>query len=143
MIIRIVLIVFTAAVAWISHVANTGGKNLILDIVEGIPNGDKIGHFFVMGILAYLVNMLLECKRFKLGPLYILKGSLIVGICVLLEELTHIFTRTRTFSYYDLLSDFLGILAFSILAVKTYPFISSMLKTTRQERPPNYDPHVS
>ena len=92
------------------------------------PHGDKLGHFFVMGTFAYLVNLLLACKTFKLGRFRVLNGSVMVLVCVVLEEMTHMFIRTRTFSYLDLLSDFLGIVAFSILAVKTYPYIASLLK---------------
>ncbi len=140
MIIRVVLIGFTASLAWLNHVANTGGHNFILDLINDVPNGDKIGHFFAMGAFAFLVNLLLECKSFELGKLKILKGSAIVGVCVVLEELTHIYIKTRTFSYMDLLSDFLGIVAFSILAVKVFPLISGILEGNRQKRPSGYDP---
>ena len=142
MIIRIVLIGFTAFLAWLIHVANTGGHNILLDFANDIPNGDKIGHFFLMGILAYLVNLLLECKSFKIGGLSLLKGSIIVGFCVIVEEFTQQFIPTRTFSYLDLLSDFLGILVFSLIAVKTYPFITRLLKKRGQDRTSGYKPIV-
>lgn len=143
MIIRILLLVFTIALAWIINVANSGGSNFILEAVDTIPNGDKIGHFFVMGTFAYLVNLLLECKTFKLGSLNVLKGSTIVFVFVLIEEITHMFIRTRTFSYFDLLSDILGIVAFGILAVKTYPTISQLLKSASRQRPSGYDTPTS
>ncbi len=141
MIIRIVVIGFTAFLAWIIHEANTGGHNFITEFVDEIPNGDKLGHFFMMGFLAYLVNLLSDCKTFKLGRLNILTGSVMVSICVLLEEMTHMYIRTRTFSYLDLLSDFLGIVAFSILAIKTYPIITRYLK--KPKHPPGYGTSTS
>ena len=134
MIIRIVAIGFTAFLAWIIHEANTGSHNIIIDTVDTIPNGDKLGHFFMMGMFAYLVNLMLECKTFKIGRLDILKGSAIVLVCVVLEEITHMFIRTRTFSYFDLLSDLLGIIAFSYLAIKTFPIVSRMLN--KPKHPP-------
>ena len=134
MIIRTVLIAFTTGLAWLIYTANTGGESFILDIVHDIPNGDKAGHFFVMGVFAYLVNLLLACGSFKLGPFNILNGSAIVFFFVILEEITHMFIQTRTFSYLDLLSDFLGILAFSLLAIKTYPTISRLLPRERTTR---------
>ncbi len=143
MIIRILLLVFTIGLAWIINVANSGGSNFILEAVDNIPNGDKIGHFFVMGTFAYLVNLFLECKTFRLGTINVLKGSAIVFVFVFIEEITHMFIRTRTFSYMDLLSDVLGIVAFGILAVKTYPAISQMLKNTRGQRPSGYDTPTS
>lgn len=143
MIIRIVLVGFTAFLAWIIHVANTGGSNFLLEVADAIPNGDKIGHFFIMGAFAYLVNLLMACKSFRLGSFSMLSGSVIVLIFVVLEEMTHMFIRTRTFSYMDLLSDVLGIIAFSILAVKTFPFIARISKETRRESPPGLDAPAS
>lgn len=105
-------------------------------MVDSIPIGDKIGHFLLMGMLAYLVNLLMECKTFKLGKWQILTGSVIVAVCVLIEEMTQIFIPTRTFSYLDLLSDLLGILTFSYLAVKTHPTIAQWLD--RLSRPEGY-----
>ena len=132
MILRVIVIGFTAFVAWIIHVANTGGSNIILQTVHDIPAGDKLGHFFVMGTFAYLVNLLLACQTFKLGRFRVLNGSVIVLVCVVLEEMTHMFIRTRTFSYLDLLSDFLGIVAFSFLAVKTYPYIAGLINPSHR-----------
>lgn len=119
-IIRVVFLGFTAVLTWIILVANSGGSNFILRAVDAIPNGDKIGHFFVMGFLAYLANLLLGCKTFRMWGRNVLTGTVIVCIFVVSEEITQIFIRTRTFSFMDLLSDFLGIMAFSILAVKSY-----------------------
>ncbi len=136
MIIRIVAIGFTAFLAWIIHEANTGGHNFIIETVDTIPNGDKLGHFFMMGFFAYLVNLLLECKTFKVGSWNILTGSVVVWIFVVLEEITHMFIRTRTFSYLDLLSDLLGIIAFSLLAIKTFPMIDRLLN--KPKHPPGY-----
>ena len=127
LIFKIVFVVFTAGLAWIIVVANSGETNFILRSVDAIPNGDKVGHFFVMGFLAYLANLLMGCKSFKAMGINMLTGTVIVSLFVLLEEITQLFIRTRTFSFLDLLSDLLGIIAFSILAVKTYPVIMAFL----------------
>ncbi len=127
LVLKVLFYAFSAALIWITLVANTGGNNFILKTVDSIPNGDKIGHFFVMGFLAYLANLVMECRSFKIGRINILTASAIVAIFVVLDEMTHIFIRTRTFSYLDLLSDFLGILAFSLLAIRTQPAISTFL----------------
>lgn len=78
----------------------------------------------MMGIFAYLVNLFLECKTFRIGPINVLTGSVIVFLCVFAEELSQMFIPSRTFSEWDLLSDVLGIITFSYLAIKTYPLFS-------------------
>ena len=92
----------------------------VIKFTESIPFFDKIGHFFLMGIFAFIVNMALSCKTFSVGDYNILTGSTVVLALVLLEEFSQIFITYRSFSYFDILFDILGIAAFSYLSIVTY-----------------------
>ena len=62
-----------------------------------------------MGGLAFLVNLTLQGRRFRLLGLSIYLGSMIVLICVAAEELSQAFISTRSFDLSDLAADSLGI----------------------------------
>lgn len=108
---------FVLFIVFIIYRANTAALPFFLNLVYVIPFGDKVGHFVLMGILSFLVNLTLQGARLSLFSREVLLGSLIVTIFVVLEELTQIFIPSRTFSLIDLLFDFLGIYSFGRLAV--------------------------
>lgn len=75
-----------------------------------VPGGDKLGHFLLIGTLAFLVNASLRARRIRLGPLHPLLGSLLVALVVTAEEFSQIFLVHRSFDLLDLTADFAGIL---------------------------------
>lgn len=89
-------------------------------MIDEIPLGDKMGHFFLMGTLVLLVNLSLRCKKVKIGRFWIQKGLLIVTPIVLLEEFSQMFIASRQFSMGDILADVLGLLFFTYLSVKIF-----------------------
>lgn len=102
---------------WLISAANTKATNGLISFSAGIPCGDKIGHFIVMGMMALLVNLLLSSRRQSIGKREFLLGSLIVAGIVTTEEFAQIFIPTRTFSLFDLAADYAGIAIFGRLAV--------------------------
>jgi hypothetical protein len=97
--------------------ANQGDYiHILKNLIKGLPYGDKWGHFVLMGLLAFFVNILLNCQKFKLFQLSFLKGSVIILIIVTLEELSQLFIENRTFDWLDLTFDYLGIFVFGQLA---------------------------
>ncbi|MCB0019559.1 MAG: VanZ family protein [Anaerolineales bacterium] len=81
-----------------------------------VPGGDKLGHFLLIGTLAFLVNASLGARRVRLGPLQPLLGSLLVTLVVTAEEFSQIFLAHRSFDLMDLTADFVGILILGRLA---------------------------
>ncbi len=79
-----------------------------------IPNMDKVGHFFGMGILSFLVLMAISKPQQKkaITP-GIISGVLMVTLVVTLEEFSQKYIPSRSFQYWDLVADYLGILSFS------------------------------
>ena len=111
------LMSYASFMYWIISAANTKTDNGFLSLSAGIPYGDKIGHFFVMGLLGLLVNLLLNSRRQSIGKREFLLGSLIIAGIVTAEEFTQIFIPSRTFSPFDLVADYAGIMIFGRLAV--------------------------
>jgi len=77
---------------------------------------DKLGHFVLIGTLAFLVNLALRARRWRLGRLSGLEGSLWISVAVVLEEISQHWMTYRAFELADLVADFLGILVFGQLA---------------------------
>ncbi len=92
-------------------------RGLKFAFLVSIPNSDKIGHFVLIGLLAFFVNLSFSCQKKVLGSIEVLTGSLIVVIVVTLEELSQLFIISRNFDLYDLFFDYAGIICFSRLAV--------------------------
>ena len=113
---KILLVVYVFVLAVIIFLADRKGTSYLLKFVGDIPFGDKIGHFCLMGGLAFLLNLVLNAKTFSFLKINWLIGSLIVFIVVTLEECSQIFIRGRTFDWGDLAVDYLGILIFGELA---------------------------
>ncbi len=103
------------------------------DLLFSVPFSDKLAHFLLIGILALLLNATLRHARFQVGPLKILKGSLIVIVLVTLAEFSQILVPMRTFSITDLFCGYAGVLclgqAVNLLALITNrlssPFIDA------------------
>jgi len=69
-----------------------------------------------MGLLSLLVNLSLGAKRFNVLSVPLLKGNFIVIAAVTLEELSQLLLKHWGFDLLDLSCDYLGIIAFGVLA---------------------------
>jgi VanZ family protein len=113
-VIRLATVLFSLIVLGIVVLADQGSA--LLSFVRHIPAGDELGHFVLMGILSFLVNMSLSAARINVFSRSILKGSVFVAIVVTLEEMSQLFFEYRTFSLTDLACDYAGIFVFGQLA---------------------------
>lgn len=113
---KILLFVYVFILAVIVFLANGKGTRFLLDFVGNIPYGDKLGHFLLMGIFSFLLNLVLNAKTIRFLTTNFLLGSLIVLSVVTIEEISQIFVSGRTFDWSDLIFDYLGIFLFGKLA---------------------------
>jgi VanZ family protein len=113
-----IAIVFFIFICWIIFTADMGQVNPHLQQVRKLPYGDKVGHFTLFGLLAFLVNLALNNKTVKILSFPVLLGSLLVGVFAILEEFTQIAFATRQFEFGDMFCDILGIAGFSWLSLK-------------------------
>jgi len=84
-------------------------------MAESIPGGDKIGHFVLFGLLSFLVNLVLQATVVRCGRLTILKGSALVMVIVIAEEVSQLLFVSRSFEVLDLAADLAGIWFFGQL----------------------------
>ena len=101
-----------ASVVVIIVVADLGRLTPIYTILTAYPGSDKVGHFVLMGGVAFFMNLRLRCREWR-GWLV---GSVVVGTLVTIEEFSQLWMTSRTFDLLDLAADFAGILSFGWLA---------------------------
>ncbi len=73
---------------------------------------DKVGHFFLIGLAALMLNFLLQAKRVKIFNVPFLLGSIIVAVLVTLEEFRQVPLTNRSFEMLDIFYNFAGIFVF-------------------------------
>ena len=108
--IRLTTIFFAAFILIVVVLANTGLVHKVFPFITVIPCQDKIGHFALMGSMAFLANLSLHGRWFECCRVRLYLGSLIVLTCVVVEESSQVFMATRAFDLGDLAADLLGIL---------------------------------
>ncbi|WP_179007729.1 VanZ family protein [Winogradskyella forsetii] len=109
--ITIALVIF---IFWIINKANKGAPNVFIEFSNSIYYGDKIGHFFIYGILTLLANLVFK-NRSVFSSQNVPLGSVLVSVFVLVEELSQIYFPKRNLDIIDLIADALGILCFTLI----------------------------
>ena len=113
--IKILTLIYILILVGIIFLADVRGTNYF-SFIRNVPFGDKIGHFLLMGMFSFLLNLALKAKIVQLWFFRYLLGSLIVVGLVTLEEFSQIFVRRRTFDLTDLVADYAGIFIFGEIA---------------------------
>lgn len=113
--IKILTLIYIFILAGIIFWADLNGTNYF-SFIRKVPYGDKLGHFLLMGMFAFLLNLALNARTITLWKFKYLLGSLIVSGLVTLEEFSQIFVRGRTFDLTDLIADYAGISIFGEIA---------------------------
>jgi VanZ family protein len=99
-------LIFSAFLSTVIYAADRQLARGFFGWVQTIPLGDKLGHFVLMGTLAFLLNTALKRRRIWPG---VQLGGVIAAVFVVGEEISQRWMPWRTFDYGDLLADFLGI----------------------------------
>jgi polysaccharide biosynthesis protein VpsQ len=83
------------------------------------PNGDKVGHFVLFGLLSFVINLsVFESRPLADKKRLAIITSLILAFFVGLEEYSQRFFPKRTADIFDFLASCAGIAFFAWLAVK-------------------------
>ena len=115
---RAVLFVFASFIIWIIYQKGTGADVAIIKVIEGVPNGDKLGHFILFGVLTLLSILASRFHRLKVyNKANIYSASLVILVILTLEEFSQLFLDTRTFEWLDMSANTAGIVVFSLLAL--------------------------
>ena len=115
--IKIIALLFLLFIILIVIGADNGSLSSYLRGIYDFPGGDKLGHFVLYGILAWLLALAfprpLWPVQFRI-PLVIV---VLLGLATL-EEFSQQFFSTRTFDLFDLTCTCLGIVAGTWLALR-------------------------
>ena len=107
--IRLISISFVIFIGYILYSANTGGSNIFFSTIGKVPFGDKIAHMSLVGMLAFLLNLLLNAKTFSFKGFNVLTASFGVFCFMTLEEFSQIWIDSRNFDLLDLTFNYIGI----------------------------------
>jgi len=113
--IHLITLLYIALIILIIYLADQGILR-VAALTAGFPYGDKLGHFLLIGCLAFFLNLSLACRYWQFGPIRLLRGSLIILSLAALEEVSQYFIPARSFDWGDLSADLLGVLVFGYLA---------------------------
>ena len=97
--------------------------DLLPDFINAIydfPNGDKVGHFILYGLLNFFITRaFLSSLPTRRGGWVTLSVGLILALFVALEEFSQKYFASRTFSLLDLTASLLGIIVGGWVGNKT------------------------
>ena len=102
------------------------GKLALLNIINQIPYADKVGHFFLYGILTLLVDLTIIRSRppsstLRTTPkLLVVRYGLTLALLIGLEEFSQRYFHSRHSDVVDLTASYLGVAFFSWLALKIH-----------------------
>jgi VanZ family protein len=109
-------ILFILVLAVIVFAADSGKMPGFIAVLYDFPNGDKVGHFVLMGFLSLLVNLVVLSGPGRRTLRRAITASLVVAGVVALEEFSQRFFPRRNSSWGDLASSLAGIIVFGGLA---------------------------
>ena len=120
-----IAVLFGLFIIVIIVLANLGELG-ILGFINGIPYGDKAGHFILYGILTLLIdlsflrgNINQPSAMVRPNPsLIVLRIALILALLIGLEEYSQQYFPSRTFDLVDLAFSYLGVIFFSWLVLR-------------------------
>jgi len=97
--------------------ADTGNLPHSIRAIYDFPNGDKLGHFILFGLLTFFITRaILSTFPSKSRGWVTLSIGLVLAVLIGMEEFSQKFFPTRTFNLIDLLASYAGIVTFAFLA---------------------------
>ena len=98
--------------------ADSGNLPRPIRAIYDFPNGDKLGHFILFGVLTFFITRaFLSAFPSKPRGWVTLSIALILALLIGFEEFSQKFFSTRSFDLIDLLASYAGIVTFAFLAV--------------------------
>jgi polysaccharide biosynthesis protein VpsQ len=114
---RTATIIFTVFLTTVILLANFGYMRPLLRFLGTIPHGDKILHFFLVGILNFLMTTTFMQSLPSRDPKWVaVSVGFVLAMIFTVEELSQDFFRGRNASLRDLLANYAGIVFFGVAA---------------------------
>ncbi len=113
---RIILpLSFFLFISFIIYLADTADYNFAFRVIGSIPNGDKLMHGLLYGVMALLLNYGLNFKSKKIFGFNMQVGAMIILTFAGLEEMTQYWLPSRTCDIFDFVADVVGVVLLSMI----------------------------
>jgi VanZ family protein len=113
---RVITLLFFLFICFVIFSADTSRIPSWMYSIYHFPNGDKVGHFILYGIMAFLMNISFPNWKYRVGSVTLPGGGLLFAFFSILEEISQSFFASRSSSLLDVTFSLLGILVFSFLS---------------------------
>lgn len=112
-------VLFTLFIIAIIVLADKNALPPFIRAIYDFPNGDKVGHFILFGLLNFILTLtfLRALPNHARSRVALLVG-LILALAITLEEFSQRYFSSRTFDLVDLAASFLGLLVGGWVAFK-------------------------
>ena len=107
---------FFIFISFIIYLADTANYNFAFRVIGHIPNGDKLMHGLLYGVMTLLLNYGLNFKSKKIFGFNMQMGAIIVLTFAGLEEITQHWLPSRTCDIFDFVADTVGVVLFSLVS---------------------------
>lgn len=109
---KYIAVLFFIFIIVVVVLADMGNLPRSIRTIYDFPNGDKVGHFVLFGLLDFFITRaVLSPRLFKTRVWAALSVGLTLALLIALEEFSQKYFTTRTFDLSDLLASFLGVAA--------------------------------
>jgi VanZ family protein len=109
---KYISVLFFIFIIAIIVLADNGSLPRFIPAIYDFPNGDKLGHFILYGLLNFFITFVfLSSRPSKPRGWVTVSVGLILALLIALEEYSQRFFSTRTFDLIDLSASYLGLLA--------------------------------
>lgn len=107
---KYIAILFSIFILLVIVLANQGSIPPFVKAIYDFPNGDKLGHFVLFGLLNCFITLTLIQTLPRYTPkLVALSIGLILALLIGIEEFSQKFLSARTFDLVDLLASYIGV----------------------------------
>lgn len=112
------VVLFFGFILWIIVMADSGTENILFDLIKSVPQGDKLAHLGLYGLLTVLLNVALNFRALTIKNYPLQWGAVLVLTFALLEEMSQYFFPNRTLDMIDVIADVIGIVLFSYISLR-------------------------
>lgn len=105
---KIAALLFVLFIVLVILSADAGRMPWFIKIMYDFPNGDRVGHVVLFGILSFLLASAFP-RKFRVGSFSLPIATAVLSVLCIAEECSQSLFSTRTFDLVDLTCSFTGI----------------------------------
>lgn len=108
---KYIAVLFSMFIIAVIILADNGALPHFIRVIYDFPNGDKLGHFILFGLLNFFITRAVFASHLSKSRNRVsLSVGFALAVLIALEEYSQQFFSTRTFSMLDLFASYAGLL---------------------------------